>query len=178
MRAVLLGGAPGIGKSAVARALLKLAESGPGLVQWADVDALWLHQPWRVDDRMKAMVQANLRAVAANAAEAGVDVLLITWVFQSAEMRQLVTALLPPGTPTISVQLRGNRDTWQQRFAADQARPEIDAFFRARYEAAQTTPADHFVDTDHRDVREVARRVAAAAGLGADPPDGAPEPAA
>ncbi|MEO6086985.1 MAG: hypothetical protein ABIQ18_28125 [Umezawaea sp.] len=82
MRAVMLGGAPGVGKSSVARHLLTLAENEPDLVQWVDVDHLWLHQPWRVDERMKKMVQANLRAVACHAAEADVDILLITWVFR------------------------------------------------------------------------------------------------
>ncbi len=78
MRTVMLGGAPGIGKSSVAERLLELAQEGPHLVQWVDVDSLWLHQPWRVDERMTTMVQANLRAVAGHASQAGVDVLLIT----------------------------------------------------------------------------------------------------
>lgn len=78
MRTVMLGGAPGIGKSSVAERLLELAQEGPHLVQWVDVDSLWLHQPWRVNERMTTMVQANLRAVAGHASQAGVDVLLIT----------------------------------------------------------------------------------------------------
>src|SRR5690242_8721514 len=81
----MLGGAPGIGKSTVARRLLEIAEGGPHLVQWIDVDSLWLHQPWRADERMTAMMRANLRSVAGHAKRAGVDVLLITWVFQSGE---------------------------------------------------------------------------------------------
>jgi hypothetical protein len=105
VRVVMLGGAPGIGKSTVARRLLELAQGGPDLVQWVDVDSLWLHQPWRVDERMTTMMRANLRAVADHSAQAGVDVLLITWVFQSAEMHRLVTTLLPPASRTTSVQL-------------------------------------------------------------------------
>ncbi len=58
----MLGGAPGVGKSSVARYLLKLAEDGPGLLQWVDVDALWPHQPWRVDDRMTAMTRPSIYA--------------------------------------------------------------------------------------------------------------------
>jgi hypothetical protein len=159
MRTVMLGGAPGIGKSSVARHLLTLAEDGPNLVQWVDVDDLWLHQPWRVDERMKKMVQANLRAVASHAAQADVDILLITWVFQSTEMHHLVAALLPSGATTISVQLRARDDTWRQRFAT--ARPEPTEFYRARYREAQSTPADHVIDTDGLDPIEAAHRVAA-----------------
>ena len=48
MRLALVGGAPGIGKTSVARRLLEIAIAGRTLVQWVDVDALWLHQPWRV----------------------------------------------------------------------------------------------------------------------------------
>src|SRR5690348_1147281 len=108
----MLGGAPGIGKSTVARRLLEIAEGGPHLVQWIDVDSLWLHQPWRADERMTAMMRANLRSVAGHAKWAGVDVLLITWVFQSAGMHQIVTALLPPASSTLSVQLRAGPETW------------------------------------------------------------------
>ena len=81
MRIVLLGGAPGVGKSTTARELLRGAASGSLLVQWVDVDALWSHQPWRVDEVTTAMLQANLRAVMSHAAAAAVDVLIVTWVF-------------------------------------------------------------------------------------------------
>ncbi|MFD9890175.1 hypothetical protein ACFWY9_12605 [Amycolatopsis sp. NPDC059027] len=162
---VLLGGAPGVGKSSVAGCLLTLAERGPDLVQWVDVDHLWLHQPWRVDERMKTMVRANLRAVAAHAAQAEVDILLITWVFQSPDMQRLVTALLPAGTPTISIHLRASYDTWRRRFEADPARPAVNDFFRARYEAAQTTTADHVIGTDGLTPLAVAHHVAGIIGL-------------
>src|SRR5688500_16992577 len=112
MRVVMLGGAPGVGKSSVAGHLLELAQDGPHLVQWVDVDSLWLHQPWRVDERMTAMVQANLRTVASHASQAAVDILLITWVFQSAEFHRLVTGLLPAGAATVSVQLHADHDAW------------------------------------------------------------------
>ncbi|MFE0023298.1 AAA family ATPase [Amycolatopsis sp. NPDC059021] len=169
MRTVLLGGAPGVGKSSVARCLLTLAERGPELVQWVDVDHLWLHQPWRVDERMKTMVQANLRAVAAHAARAKVGILLITWVFQSAEMHRLVTALLPAGTTAVSIHLRAGYDTWHRRFEADPARPPVNEFFQARYEAAQATAADHAIDTDDLTPMEVAHHVAGVIGL-VEPP--------
>ena len=146
----MLGGAPGVGKSSVARRLLELAASGPELLQWVDVDALWLHQPWRVDERMTTMMQANLRAVAGHAARAGVDILLITWVFQSAGMHRLVTSLLPPASTTVSVQLHAGPDTWRRRFQADPERPGLNEFYQGRYAAAQETPADHIVDTDGR----------------------------
>jgi broad-specificity NMP kinase len=165
MRTVLLGGAPGVGKSSAAERLLELAQDGPHLVQWVDVDSLWLHQPWRVDDRMTAMVQANLRAVASHALRAGVDILLITWVFQSTEIHRLVAGLLPAGAATVSVQLQADHDTWVRRFEADPRRPGLNDFYRSRYEAAQATPADYVVHTGGIAPTEVARRVAALIGI-------------
>ena len=156
----MLGGAPGVGKSTVARHLLELAATGPDLVQWVDVDDLWHHQPWRRDEQVTAMIMANLRAVADHAVAAGADVLVITWVFQSAEMHRLVTAVLPPASTAVSVQLRAERDTWRRRFEADPKRPSVDAFYMGRYTAAQTTPADHVVNTDGLSSIEVGRRVA------------------
>lgn len=165
MRTVMLGGAPGVGKSSVAGKLLELAQDGPHLVQWVDVDSLWLHQPWRVDERMTTMVQSNLRAVAGHASQAGVDVLLITWVFQSAEIHRLVTGLLPAGAATVSVQLHADQDTWVRRFEADSRRPGLNDFYRSRYVAAQATPADHVVDTGAMTPIEVARQVTALIGI-------------
>lgn len=86
MRTILLGGAPGVGKSATARALLGRAAHGDRLVQWVDVDNLWLHQPWCVSAALRSMLQANLRAVLANADAARVDIVVVTWVFQGPEM--------------------------------------------------------------------------------------------
>jgi|SRR6185312_14655543 len=162
----MLGGAPGIGKSTVARRLLELAGHGSNLVQWVDVDSLWLHQPWRVDARMTTMVQSNLRAVADHAAQAGIDVLVITWVFQSAEMHHLVTTLLPSATRVISVQLHAGHETWSRRFEADPDRPSVSEFFDSRYSAAQVTPADHVIATDGLTPTEIARQVASVIALG------------
>jgi hypothetical protein len=164
MRVVLLGGAPGVGKSTVAKCLLDLAATRSELLQWVDVDALWLHQPWRVNDRTKTMLHANLRAIVANAHEAGVEVLLITWVFQSVEMHHVITALLPGDAVVLSVQLHASFDTWVRRFESDISRPAVNDFFRDRYAAAQATSTDHVVDTDDVDAGEVARIVARLVG--------------
>lgn len=161
----MLGGAPGVGKTAAARRLLQLAEAGPLLVQWVDVDALWLHQPRRPGEPMTSMMRANLRAVAGNAARAGVDILVITWVFQSAGMHRLVVSLLPAGTAAVSVQLHASQGTWRRRCAADPERPLISEFYQDRYEQAQAAAADHVADTSGLTPAQIAGRVAAAIGL-------------
>jgi hypothetical protein len=165
MRVVLLGGAPGIGKTTTARRLMELAQAGPELVQWVDVDALWFHLPWTVDERWKAMVQANLRAVADHAAQAGVDVLLITWVFPTADVHRIVAGLLPPGSKITSVQLRAGHEAWTRRFTADPERPSLNDNYERGYTACQAVPGDHVVETDGLTPIEVADAVALAIDL-------------
>lgn len=165
MRVVLLGGAPGVGKTTAARRLLHIATRGTSLVQWVDVDALWLHQPWRVDERTKRMVQSNLAAVMTNAQIAGVDVLIVTWVFQRPEMHDLVRRLAPRETSFESIQLLVDETTWRARFGSAGNRPDINSFYVSRYVGAQSTPADHFVDTTELDPPQTAEALADILGL-------------
>ena len=161
MRVVLLGGAPGIGKSAVGRALLSKVMFGEPVVQWVDVDALWLHQPWRVSDETKTMVQENLRSVMANAAAAVIDTLVVTWVFHDAEMHALVERLAPADAELVRIQLVADEASWRSRFEADVERPPLNDFAVSRYHAAQRTPADHRLDVSRDDPAAVAEVVAA-----------------
>ena len=165
MRMVLLGGPPGVGKTAAAREALRLAAGGSILMQWIDVDALWAHQPWRVDETMIAMLEANLSAVIRNASSSGVDILLVTWVFQETAFHDMLRRLAPDGTEIMTVQLRVSEAEWRQRFADDCSRPLIDTFFLDRYRAAQTTSADRVIDTTGLDRASVARAVAQAIGI-------------
>ncbi len=165
MRVVLLGGAPGVGKTTAARWLLHIAARGESLVQWVDVDALWLHQPWRVDERTKRMVQSNLAAVMTNALTAGVEVLVVTWVFQDPDMHALVGRLAPREASIESIQLLVDESTWRTRFGSSGDRPGIDSFYLGRYVGAQGTPADHVIDTTTLGPQEVAEAVAATIGL-------------
>jgi len=96
---------------------------------------------------MIAMLEANLSAVIRNASSSGVDILLVTWVFQETSFHEMLRRLAPDGTEIMTVQLRVNEAEWRQRFADDCSRPPIDTFFLDRYRAAQTTPADRVIDT-------------------------------
>ncbi|WP_277212759.1 AAA family ATPase [Isoptericola croceus] len=167
MHLVLLGGAPGVGKTTAAEEILELVARSRGgpLVQWADIDALWRHQPWRVDEQTVAMVRANIRAVLSNARDAGVDHMVVTWVFQDAGMHDLLRSLAPADVATTTVQLLTSPETWATRIAGRRPGTEDDPFYLERYRQAQSVAADHLVMTDGLPPAEVAERVAAAAGL-------------
>lgn len=154
-----------MGKTECARALLVRAQRGHDLVQWVDVDALWLHQPWRVDEATIGMLQSNLTAVLANAVRAGVDVVVVTWVFQEPRFHDLVVGLAPAGTEVLTIQLVVDEVEWRKRFKDDPDRPPIDAFYVERYRQAQATPADHRIEVTHSTAVEVAAAIARVAGL-------------
>lgn len=162
---VLLGGAPGIGKTTVGARLLRIAAGGSRLVQWVDVDALWLHQPWRVDEKTKRMVQSNLAAVMRSAFDADVEVFIATWVFQGPEIQDLVRGLAPTEASVETIQLLVDEDAWRARWASGASRPPIDSFYEGRYAGAQSTPGDHVIDTTELDVGQVATAVAKILGL-------------
>lgn len=167
MRAVLLGGAPGAGKSRVAEALLAAVADRSVLVQWVDVDVLRRHQPWRVDDTTTTTTRANLTAVTAAALAARVDVLVITWVFQSTELHDVAASWLPEGVDVVTAQLVADEATWRRRFADDPRRPRLTPFFEGHSAQAQAVPATHVLDTSASDAAAVAGQLVEVLGLDA-----------
>jgi hypothetical protein len=102
------------------------------------------------------MLQRNLQAMLANAEAAGVDVVIVTWVYQTGEFHKLVADLAPLNSALFTVQLRASDTVWRERFTLDTVRPAIDEFYEHRYLAAQSTPADHIIETDGLDVTQIA----------------------
>lgn len=157
LRLVLLGGPPAVGKSAVAEALLgRFIDNAPVRVQWIDVDTLWRHQPWRVDDTTITMLHANLRSVLHNAAIAGFDVAIVSWVFQDSGFHDLVVSLAPDNTAHLRIRLDASQPVWEERLATRSIGDEHRAFYEQRYTEARLSPADHVVQTDHRPVSDIA----------------------
>ena len=98
MQLVLLGGAPGVGKSTAAHHLVEevYRRGRDVLVQWVEVEGLWRHQPWQVNNRTTQLRDENLRAVLANAERADVDVVIVTWVFATWSSTTSFERSLPP----------------------------------------------------------------------------------
>lgn len=81
-RLILLGGAPGIGKSTAARALYQELNNSI----WLDVDDLWRSHPFRVDEATRAMVEQNTGCVVRNFLTAGYQHIIVTWVWHRQEV--------------------------------------------------------------------------------------------
>jgi hypothetical protein len=71
----------------------------------------------------------------------------------------VVADLAPLNSALSTVQLRASDAVWRERFELDAARPVIDEFYEHRYFAAQSTPADHIIETDSLDVSQIATMI-------------------
>lgn len=111
------------------------------------------------------MLRSNLAAVMRNALEAGIELLVVTWVFQSIEMHGFVRSLAPEEATIETVQLRAEERVWRARWASANDRPAINSFYEERYDGAQTTLADHLIDTTKLDAEQTTRAVAMVLGI-------------
>ena len=74
---IFIGGAPGIGKSAVSESLLRRLHSSI----WLDGDDVWRRMnPWRVDEVTTKMVECNIQCVLTNFLKAGFSYVILSWV--------------------------------------------------------------------------------------------------
>jgi adenylate kinase family enzyme len=73
---IFIAGAPGVGKSTVARSLM---DRLPDTV-WLDGDDLWRMSPFRVDETTTAMVERNIAAVLREFLQGGFRYVVLSWV--------------------------------------------------------------------------------------------------
>lgn len=129
-------------------------------MQWVEVEGLWRHQPWQVNERTTQLRDENLRAVLANAERANVDVVVVTWVFAAVDQYDLVRALAPAGVDATTVQLAASEPTWRQRFGSDPLRRPIADVDLQRWANHSSVACDHLVSTDGLEGQEVGRLLA------------------
>lgn len=162
MQLVLLGGAPGVGKSTAAHYLLEevYRRGGDVLVQWIELEGLWRHQPWQVNDRTTQLRDENLRAVLANAERMDVDTVVVTWVFETIQQYDLVGALAPADVDVTTVQLMASEKVWRLRFGSDPLRRPVADIDVQRWANHSSIGSDHVILTDDLDGPAVGRALA------------------
>jgi len=90
-RLVLIGGAPGVGKSAVAREILSRLDN----CVWLDGDDLWRMNPFVVNTKTRRMVERNAKAVLRSFIAEGFSTVLFTWVLHRQSIAKRIIAGLP-----------------------------------------------------------------------------------
>ena len=73
---IFIGGAPGVGKSTVARRLLVRLDHAV----WLNGDDLWRMHPFVVNQTTTSMVEGNIQSVLGSFVAAGFSYVLFTWV--------------------------------------------------------------------------------------------------
>ena len=84
---VFMGGAPGVGKSSVARELLGRLDH----CVWLDGDDLWRMHPFVVNDTTTNMVEHNIQSVLRSFIQTGFPVVIFTWVLHDKSVADRLT---------------------------------------------------------------------------------------
>lgn len=155
---ILIGGAPGIGKSTVARLLMNQLPNSA----WLDGDDVWRMNPFRVDAVTTAMVQHNIAYVLRGFIEAGFSYAILSWVMH----RQIIIDQLLDSLQGLSFQalvctLVCSPAALAERHRGDPARSDISQLALDRLEQSRQLKTLQ-IDTDGLSAGEVAARIRAA----------------
>jgi hypothetical protein len=172
-RAVILNGASGVGKSRTLQELGALLGEKRTPYALIDLDFLTLSSPRPEDDRWGGRIaRENLAAVAANYRRSGAERIVLVHVFTDrSHLDGCRAALGLAAAESPLVRLRASRSVVEQRLRTRHASDspwELEAFLAGHdgLEAALDEVAldDRIIDVDGMTPREVAERVADAAG--------------
>jgi len=86
---ILIGGAPGVGKSTVARKIFTHLDN----CVWLDGDNLWRMNPFIVNEKTKQMVERNIHYVLRSFIKEDFSYVLFTWVLH---LNQLLNGFCQP----------------------------------------------------------------------------------
>lgn len=160
---LVITGPVGVGKTTVAYEAGSLLEAAGVAHAGVDLDALSWCWPPPPDDRFNArLVLRNLAAVWANYAAAGAERLILAWVIEAREelvgIREAV-----PGARITTVRLRAANAALLARVEGRELGAGREWHLRRAVELAalmeRRRVEDYLIETDGRDVTEVAREV-------------------
>jgi hypothetical protein len=165
---LIVTGPVGVGKTTVAHEVGRLLR--PSGVPYAviDIDALAGSYPPPPGDGFNAqMAFRNLASVWRNYAEAGVQRLILAYVFETRQELEMVRQAVPGAELTV-VRLHASHDELRERVAGRERGSSREWHLHRAVELAELMDRerveDHLVHTDGRDVLEVAHAVAEQAG--------------
>lgn len=158
---VMIGGAPGVGKSAVARELMTSLDN----CVWLDGDDVWRMNPWRVDERTRKLVVDNIIAVLRNDIAAGFDYAILTWVMHRQEIiAEIMTGLAGLNADISTVTLVCDADSLRARHRGDPRRGTLGDLPLRRLAESRLLPTTK-IETSGRTVDQVAAAVRQLLGL-------------
>lgn len=150
---VLIGGAPGVGKSAVAREALRRLDR----CVWLDGDDLWRMNPFVNDEGMRRMVMRNVVAVLQSFMRGSFEYVLFSWVLHlDSVVDAILSAVLPPGGEARCFSLVCDEQTLLDRLASDPGRSTDPALALDRLRATRRQTRMEIVDTEGRGAVDVA----------------------
>ena len=151
---ILLGGAPGVGKSTVANLLRQhLAPS-----VWLDGDDLWRMHPFAVTPRSKEMVLRHIRWLLTSFLSEPFDYVLFSWVMHEPGIAQQILRVLDPaGHILLHVTLACSEQTLLKRISGDSAERDPALCLDRLRSVRQNYPGA--VDTDALDPEQTAKLI-------------------
>jgi len=141
---ILIGGAPGIGKSTVAELLYLHLENSV----WLDGDDLWRMHPFIVNDQTKLMVLDNIGCVLSSFLKASFDYVILSWVMHEPQIvDNILDRLNDCEFQLLHITLGCQEEALLKRIAGA-ARPRDPQLCLDRLHATQSNYPD-LIDTTH-----------------------------
>jgi ABC-type cobalamin/Fe3+-siderophores transport system ATPase subunit len=113
---ITIGGAPGVGKSTVAKILLNQMDNSV----WLDGDDLWRMHPFVVDSIKEEMVEKNIQYVLQSFLETGFSFIIFSWVLHDNSIVKRILSTLGKFTFDLRLfTLLCDEDTLKSRITLD-----------------------------------------------------------
>ena len=162
---LLISGPVGVGKTAVGNEVAEVLERDGVPHTFIDFDQIRYTYPRPDDDPWgNRLGLQNLAAIWENCSRAGALNLLVSYVVEEHSFIDSLSQIIPGGQVT-TVQLSANHETLSARLKRREIGSGLDWHINRAAElsailAADSTPADHRIATDDRDVIDIAEELA------------------
>jgi len=142
---IFMGGAPGVGKTAVARELLGLLDN----CVWLDADDLWRMNPFVVNEHTKDMIEKSIQYLLNSYIEHGFSYIIFAWVLHSDYIVQgLLNGIGDCEYTFRHFTLLCDETTLKERISADTGRTTDPALAVKRHKQCLLVNSDKINSTD------------------------------